>query len=210
MKIAVVSEFTADEAAVKILVDAVLGIETVLVASRRWRPRGWPSVLNLLRTIITDLHYNSDADGLVLVVDSDESPGHEDSHEVAAVENTACRLCQLQSISSREFQRLSRVPNRETIKIAIGLAVPAIEAWYQCGRDPHVNEVTWGRKLKGERITYDKVSLKNAVYGSDRVSGAVKIEKAKEAATRIATDLELLVRLFPNGFGAFSRSLRDW
>ena len=92
MKIAVVSEFTADEAAVKILVDSVLSIETDLVASRRWRPRGWPSVLNLLPTIIKDLHYNTDADGLVVVVDSDESSPHDAAHEVVGIESSECRL----------------------------------------------------------------------------------------------------------------------
>src|SRR5438552_80036 len=101
MRIAVVSEFTADEAAVKILTDSVLGIETELVASRRWRPRGWPSLLNLLPTIIKDLHYNTDAEGLVMVVDSDETPCHDDSHETDAAENATCRLCQLRLAVNR-------------------------------------------------------------------------------------------------------------
>src|SRR5712691_1897490 len=175
MKIAVVSEFTADEAAVKILVDAALGLETVLVASRRPRPRGWPSVLTLLPTIIKDLHYNSDADGLVVVADSDESPSHDNSHDLSGAENQACRLCQLRNTAAREIQRLTPVPDREIIKVAIGLAVPAIEAWYLCGMDTHVNEATWMRKLQGERITYDKRSLKSASYGSDRAPNRVRI-----------------------------------
>jgi hypothetical protein len=210
MKIAVVSEFIADEAAVKILTDAILGIETELIASRRWRPRGWPSILNLLPTIIKDLHYNTDAEGLVMVVDSDESPCHDGSHEVAGGENAACRLCQLHEVYGRELRRLTPVVNRVPIKVAVGLAVPAIEAWYLCGIDPHVNEATWVRKLGGERITYDKMSLKQASYGSDRAPNALKTEKATIAAQRLATRLDLLERLFPNGYGPFAQSLRNW
>ena len=210
MKIAVVSEFTADEAAVKVLVDAVLGVETVLIAPRRSRPRGWPSVLTLLPTIIKNLQYNSDADGLVVVADSDESPCHDNSHEMAGADNPACRLCQLRSAVRTELQRLSAVPHRETVKVAIGLAVPAIEAWYLCGLDPHVNEATWVRKLQGEKITYDKASLKRASYGSDRAPNTVRIERARQAAERLITDLDLMIRLFPNGFGHFVQNLSEW
>ena len=210
MNIAVVSEFTADEAAVKIFTDSILGIETELVAPRRLRPRGWPSLLSLLPTIIRDLHYNSNAEGLVMVVDSDETPCHESSHETALGENATCRLCQLRLVVSRELQRLSEVPNRAQLKVAIGLAVPAIEAWYQCDVDAHVNEATWIRKLEGERITYDKTSLKNASYGSERAPLAVRTEKAKEAAERLKNHLDLLERLFPNGFGTLRRDLESW
>jgi hypothetical protein len=210
MKIAVVSEFTADEAAVKILADSILGIETELVASRRWRPRGWPSVLNLLPTIIKDLHYNTNADGLIMVVDSDDTSCHDRTHETGATENAACRLCQLRIVANRESQRLSTIVNREQLKFAIGLAVPAIEAWYRCGVDPHVNEATWVRRLAGERITYDKTSLKKASYGSERAPLGLRIEKAKEAAERLKGDLDLLDRLFPNGFGCLRRDLRAW
>lgn len=210
MKIAVVSEFTPDEAAVKILTDSILEVETELVASRRWRPRGWPSLLNLLPTIIKDLHYNTNADGLVVVVDSDETPCHDDSHEPAAFQSATCRLCQLRLVVAREVARLSAVPDREKLKFAIGLAVPAIEAWYHCGVDPHVNEATWIRKLQGERVSYDKASLKQKSYGSDRAPLTLRIDKAKEAAERLKNDLELLDRLFPNGFGSLRRDLQSW
>lgn len=55
MKIAVVSESSADEAAVKILVDAIVGSETELVALRT-RPNGWPHVLSILPNIVVSLH----------------------------------------------------------------------------------------------------------------------------------------------------------
>jgi hypothetical protein len=209
MKIAVVSESLADEAAVKILVDAVLGIETELI-SARLRPRGWPSVLNLLPTILKHLHYNTDADGFVVVVDSDESPLHKSSHLASDVKDASCRLCQLQSTAEVECGRLRPVVNRNPINIAVGLAIPAIEAWYRCGIDPHVTEFEWDRRLQGERITYDKRSLKHSAYGSDRAANSVMTAAARQAAQRLTTNLDRLEQVFPLGFGSLLRSLRDW
>jgi hypothetical protein len=211
MKIAVVSEGPADEAAVKILVDAVLRIETDLVALRRPR-QGWPSVLNLLPAIITDLHYQQvDTDGLVVVVDSDDTTLHDASHKIFEAESASCRLCQMRGVAKRECGRLTPVSNRATIKFAFGLAVPAIEAWYRCGLDPHVNENTWGRKISGEPgVTYDRQSLKRDAYGSDRVSIFDKTDLAKQAAQKLTTDLDFLEQRFPNGFGSLRRDLLSW
>jgi len=145
-----------------------------------------------------------------MVVDSDETPSHDHPDPTVAVENAACRLCQLRLVVARESARLSAVPNRDRLKFAIGLAVPAIEAWYRCGVDPHVNEATWIRKLQGERVSYDKASLKRQSYGSDRAPLSVRIERANDAAERLTSDLDLLERLFPNGFGSLRRDLQDW
>ena len=74
MKVAYVSEWTPDEAAIRILMEALLGEDTEPVVPRiRTRPGGWPSVRNLLPIILTGLHYHSDADALVVVVDSNDS-----------------------------------------------------------------------------------------------------------------------------------------
>lgn len=210
MKVAVVSEGPHDEAAVKILVDAVLGIETELVGFRR-SAEGWPSVRNLLPAIITDLHYRHvDADGLVVVVDSDNTTAHDASHRIMEAEAISCRLCLMRGVAERQLGRLTSVPNRTPVKLAFGLAVPQIEAWYRCGLDPHVNESTWGRKIRGERITYDAKSLKSDTYGSDRVPTFVKTNLAKQAARRLAANLEQLVQLFPNGFGSLVGDLQNW
>lgn len=210
MKIAIVSESPADEAAIRILVDQILGVETELVFSTRLRPQGWPSVLNLLPSIIKHLHYQTDAKGLVVVVDSDESEVHQSAHEGSEMLGTDCRLCRLRHTTILELQRLRAVPNRAAMVYAIGVAVPAIEAWYQCGVDAHVNENTWIRRLMSESITYDRKSLKRAAYGSDRPSLAIETRAAEEAAKRLAVDLELLEQLFPNGFGSLLRGLRRW
>ena len=97
------------------------------------------------------------------------------------------------------------------MKTAIGLAVPAIEAWYLCGLDPHVNEATWARKLEqGERITYTRNALKRSVYRTERPTIDIMTRHAIEAATRLASDLSEIERLFPGGFGSFVRDVRNW
>jgi len=210
MKIAVVSESPADEAAVKILVDAILGHETELVIGARLRPHGWPNVLTVLPSIITALHYRAEADGLAVVVDSDDSPLHDTAHDQAAETYSDCRLCRLRALLFLALSRLSPVANRSPLKTAIGIAVPAIEAWYRCGTDPHVMEATWNRRLQGERITYDRRSLKVDVYGSDQPSLATSTTLAIEAAARLGNNLELLEQLFPLGFGCFICDVRTW
>jgi hypothetical protein len=210
MKIAVVSESPADEAAIKVLIDSIVGRETVLVSGARLRPHGWPNVLTLLPPIITALHYRAEADALAVVIDSDDSSLHETAHEQPAENYRECRLCQLRTSVALSFNRLSPVANRARLKTAVGIAVPAIEAWYRCGIDPHVMEATWSRRLGGERITYDRHSLKVNVYGSDQPSLATRTALAVNAATRLGNNLELLEQLFPLGFGCFVCDVRTW
>ena len=209
MKIAVVSESPADEAAIKILVDAIVGSETEMFALRA-RPNGWPHVLNLLPNLVIGLHYGTDVEALVAVVDSDESPIHHNSHAALQEENPQCRLCQLRSTIGLALTRVRAVPNRASVKTAMGLAVPTIEAWYRCGLDPHVNEATWVRSLRGERIIYDKRSLKIAVYGTHQPSLVVETETAVLAADRLADNIQLLEQLFPIGFGCLLLDICSW
>ena len=92
--------------------------------------------------------------------------------------------------------------------VAVGLAVPAIEAWYLCGVDHHVTEATWiNARLQGVSPPYSRLSLKEAVYGSTRNP---TISKAEEAATRLCGTLPLLEQDFPVGFGMFASEVRGW
>ncbi|MDX6497036.1 MAG: hypothetical protein QOG23_296 [Blastocatellia bacterium] len=209
MKIAVVSESPADEAAIKILVDAVVGSESELF-SLRTRPYGWTKIFELLPNIINGLHYGTEVEALVVVMDSDESPSHENTHEPPNEENPECRLCRLRATARTALARLRALPNRTEMKTALGLAVPAIEAWYRAGLDPHVNEVAWNRKLLGEDVSYDKRSLKKDTYGSYQPNLAMETSAAVAAARRLKDNLDLLEELFPNGFGSLIRDLRRW
>jgi hypothetical protein len=208
MKIAVVSESSADEAAVKILIDAILGTESTLIPLRT-RPNGWPSVLNLIPNIIAGLYYGTEAEALVVVVDSDDSPIHEQIHDMPGPPNLDCRLCKLRITTQSELAKTQPMLNRIPLKTALGLAVPAIEAWYRCGLDAHVTEFEWNRKLRGERLTYDKRSLKLSAYGAYPVTNFEKHRIARAAAQRLATVLDELQRQFPCGFGALLTDLRQ-
>jgi|SRR2546421_12764883 len=208
MKVAVLSESSADEAAIRILVNGILGRDTEATSDLPLRSRGWPSVIRVFPTVLKYLHYRTDADALVVVVDSDDSPIHEPSHETGGA-NVDCRLCQLRSVATSEIKKL-RPTGRDLLKIALGLAVPAIEAWYQCGLDPHVNEATWSRRLQSEPITYTRRTLKQAVYGTERPTIGIEEACAIKAATRLANDFSLIEQLFPNGFVPLARAIKGW
>lgn len=210
MKIAVVSESPADEAAIKILVDGIVGEETELVTgAARVRPGGWPHVLRVLPSILTALHYRGEADSLAVVVDSDDSALHLQSHETQQ-NDPDCRLCQLRNCVQRCLGRVTPLNNRNPLQTAMGIAIPSIEAWYLCGLDAHVMEATWSRKLVGEKITYDRGSLKVAVYGSNQPSLQSETEAAIAAAKRLVENLDQLEQLFPGGFGCFLTDVRRW
>lgn len=210
MKIAIVSESPADEAAIKFLVDAIVGHATELVVAPRLRPNGWPHVLSLLPNIVKSLYYFSDVAGLVVVVDSDDSPLHDDSHEASEVQNPDCRLCLLRTTVALSLGRVSPVSGRVAMKRALGVAVPSIEAWYRCGIDSRVNEPAWSRKLLGHNVNYDRRSLKSDAYGSHQPSLLMETKLAVESAKRLASNLEELERLFPVGFGSLLRDLHGW
>lgn len=210
MKVAVLGESAADESAIEILARAILGRPTEPVAGPRLRSRGWPSVANDLPTVIKHLYYRTDAEGLIVVVDSNSSPVHELAHEEQSGANPGCRLCRLQEVASVTIAQLRPVPARMTPKTAIGLAVPAIEAWYQSGIDPHVTEANWLQSARRGAPPYSTPQLKQAVYGTDRPPLDLERQRAVEEATRLARDLEPLESAFPNGFGHLARALRVW
>ncbi|HEY4422771.1 MAG TPA: hypothetical protein VGN10_01110 [Pyrinomonadaceae bacterium] len=210
MKIAVVSESPADEAAIKILVDAILAHETELVSAPRLRPGGWPQVLQLLPTIFKALHYSTEAEAIAVVVDSDNSSVHRLDHPLDQECHSECRVCLLRSCLRTSLLRVSPVSNRTTIRTAVGVAVPAIEAWYRCGVDTHVNEARWIGKLSGEPINYTKRSLKIDVYGSDQPGLHAETIAAVEAANRLANNIDQLRQLFPRGFGCLVTDVRNW
>lgn len=209
MKVAVFSESEADEAAVRILVNALLGGSTE-PADLSPRSRGWPSVVQLLPAVIKKCHYHSDTEALVVVVDSDDSVVHDEGHESPSEASEECRLCLLRQVVAEVTGQLRPVATKTPLKVALGLAVPAIEAWYRCGVDPHVSETTWANAQKEGLFPYSRPGLKRDVYGTDRPSLAFETRRATEEALRLADSLEVLIRLFPNGFGRLAKEVVSW
>jgi hypothetical protein len=209
MKVAILSESSADEAAIRIFVEGLLARPTEHVEFSGLRSRGWPSVRNVFGAVYKDLWYRTDAEGLIVVVDSDEATIHHPSHTEPAGPRP-CRFCELHQVARRVRRELRPVANRGPLRIAIGIATPAIEAWYAVGLSPHVNEPTWVQSLASRQFQYTKASLKQLVYGTDRPSLQLETERATAAAHRLTASLDEVIERFPDGFGPMASEIRSW
>jgi hypothetical protein len=176
MKVALLSESPADEAALRVLVAAVLGQRPQYVGPG-YRARGWPNVVH------TDVH---------------DAPGYFHPH---------CRMCQLRAVYRQTTRRLPPVNGRERVLRAVGVAVPAMEAWYLCGRDETVSEAAWIAGQKSGRMPYTRLQLKRRVYGTDRPSLGLQTACAVREAERHRRDTRRLENDFP-GFAALAADLR--
>lgn len=208
MKLAILSESPADETALRILIEAVIGGPVQLVHSGL-RARGWPNVAQVLPAIIRHLHFNTDAEGLAVVVDADDSVVHTETHEAPGYFHPRCRLCQLRAVFRQTAKRLPPARGRTKVLRAVGVAVPAVEAWYLCGRDERVTEQVWLDGQNLGRAPYTRAELKWRVYGTDRPSLPHEIRCALEETKRHARDTRRLENDFP-GFRSLALDLRGW
>ncbi|MDR1283748.1 MAG: hypothetical protein LBK99_23460 [Opitutaceae bacterium] len=207
-KFALLSESPADEAALAVLVEAALGQPFTRVYPPL-RARGWPSVGQVLPSIIRHLHFNTDADGLVVVVDSDDTVVHTPVHDEPGHHHPGCRMCQLRAAFRQTTKKLPLRGRRAGILRGVGLAVPAIEAWYLCGRDATVTEAAWVLGQARGAPPWTRRELKGRVYGTERPSLPWMTECALREVRRHARDLRRIEHDFP-GFDALSRDLRAW
>ncbi len=208
LRVALLGESLVDESAMSILVEAALGGPFERVQPNL-RARGWPSVLQILPAIARHLHFNTDADGLVVLVDADDSEPHTAAHEAPGYFHPRCRLCQLRASFRRATKNLPPARGRDRLLRAVGLAVPAAEAWYLCGRDEQVGEAVWAAGREAGRAPYTRRELKLRVYGTERPTLPQAVAHATAAARRHARDLRRLENDFP-GFAAMADDLRAW
>lgn len=208
LRIALLSESPADEAALRLLVEGVLESPPEFVAAGL-RARGWPSVAQLLPAIIRHLHFNTRADALVVVVDADDSVVHGPAHDAEGYFHPQCRMCQLRAIFRRTTKKLPPAHGRERLLRGIGVAVPAIEGWYLCGLDEAVTESAWVQGQESGTLPYTRGELKHRVYGTDRPSLVLETQRAVAAARRHCRDLRRLENDFP-GFASLAEDLRGW
>ncbi|MCI0340643.1 MAG: hypothetical protein L0216_05755 [Planctomycetales bacterium] len=156
------------------------------------------------------LWYQTDAEGLVVVVDSNGSPVHQHGTGTPCASGPRCRLCQLEEIEGRVRGQLAMVPGRGALRVAIGIAVPAIEAWYLCGADPRVNEAAWVNGQRSGSEPYSRPELKKRTYGAAHPSPNLETTLAVRESSRVARTLPLLRSNFPVGFGALQDALMRW
>jgi hypothetical protein len=211
MNVAIVSESPADETAIRILVDAITGRTNKAVASGRIRPGGWSGVIQAIEVELKSLHYRGEADALITVVDSDDSPIHEESHEIPGQQIPECRVCQILEVVRRAQASLRQIEGRKPVDIAVGLSVPAIEAWLLYGTDPHIVEGRYERELKsGADLKSARVRLKRQLYGTATPPRSKMMEVMPCEAIRLASNISALEAAFPKGFGRFARQIRSW
>jgi len=170
--------------------------------------RSLGSFFSALDGVFRGLHLNSDAEGLVIVADSDDSDLHELDYDKA--ENERCRFCKIRRIIGRAQSQLKARRGRTELKVAIGLAVPAIEAWYLVGENHEVGEAQWKQALSSDRLAFSRPQLKNLVYGTDRPSLEHETDCAVAEARRIIADPQAIESAFPIGFGLTAQAIRSW
>ncbi len=211
MRVAVLSESPDNEKAVRILVTALLGEQIEPVDNPPLQARGWPGTRDVLPAVLHHVHLHTNAQALVVVVDSDDSPVHDPSHDEPGGGAKACRLCELREIVGRFRPKRDRPAGLAPLKVAIGVAVPAIEAWYRCGLDADASEPGWIEKRDAGQRASDRVNrLKRRAYMTDRPDRQRRNQRAVEEARRLAGSLRLLEERFPNGFGALAHAVRSW
>jgi hypothetical protein len=213
MKVAIFSESSTDEASLKILIEGILGEEIEEIPyPNHLRSRG-SGVPRDVPFVLRGVYYNTEAEFLITVRDSDDSPIHKKEHlEPDNREAEKCRLCDLRHKVESALENLTPMVGKENFKVAVGVAVPAIEAWLLCGKNPAASEATWinKQKEKGFNTYNDRKELKIELYGAAITSREIMIERGTEAAQRLAEDINQLEQLFPEGFGGLSSEVRGW
>ena len=210
MKVAILSESPADEAAIRILVEGILG-ESIEVATLRARAGGWHAAVRQISPTLKELHYRRTADALVVVIDSDSSQVHDESHEKLEDDPGNCRTCQLRIAIKNCQNSLKRLPNYSPIPTAIAVPSPAIEAWYLYGNDSTCTEAGWRQRQQRNIASKAEIGrLKKLVYGTDRPS--VELEKlvAVQRSKKLLDRLSDLENFFPSSFGLLCQEIRKW
>lgn len=208
MRLAILSESPADEAALEVWIAGLLRTPIERVQANL-RARGWPSVVQILPAVIRHLHFNTPAQALVVVVDADDSVVHTEEHDRPGYFHPHCRMCRVRAVFRQTTKNLPPAHGRSGVLRGVGVAVPAIEAWYLCGRDPTVTELAWRDGQATDRQPYSRAELKWRVYGTDRPSLPLETSRAVEEAKRQQSDTRRLESDFP-GFAALARDVRSW
>jgi hypothetical protein len=99
---------------------------------------------------------------------------------------------------------------RPALKVAIGVPVPTIEAWYLVGKDPQVGEAAWKIGVAAGKRVFASRELKQLVYGTDRPSIEHETERAVAEARRIIGNMTAIETAFPVGFGMMAQEIRSW
>jgi hypothetical protein len=209
MKVGFYTESPADQAALAIFAEAILGAPPEPI-SMDLQAHSVPAFFSALDGVFRGVHYNSDAEGLVVVVDADDTEMHDPAHDASGGGEDRCRFCQVRKIIAQARKQLKARPGRPPLQVAIGLAVPAIEAWYLVGKNHEVGEAAWKVGLADGRRLFARPQLKKLVYGTDRPSLQLETACAEKEARRIVLNIKAIEDAFPIGFGLMTQAIRSW
>ena len=148
MKVALLAESSNDVPGLLVLVTALAGRPVEEDTAPPAILGGVRNLLQQLPSFYYSRHYRTDADALVVVLDSDDSPVHDKTHETPGTPEPNCRLCQARSAVDRIGSSLPPRPAGKPLLLAFGLAVPAIEAWWLFAKDSSVGEAAWRSQVK--------------------------------------------------------------
>jgi len=210
MKIVFFGESPADEAALRVFTEGILGEPPEPVVGMNLEGHGVTGVLRALSGIFRGVYYHSDAEGLVVAVDGDDTEMHDPNHDSPAGSSENCRLCQIRKIIVQARKYLTVCPNRGELRVAIGVAVPAIEAWYLVGREHQVGEAAWRVGVEANQRPFTRLELKELMYGTTRPSLEQEKECAVREARRLIGNIGIIETAFPMGFGLMAAEIRSW
>lgn len=209
MTIVFFGESTADQKALTVFTEGILGEPPELI-SMDLEARTVPAFFSALGGVFRGVHYNSDAEGIVFVVDSDDTELHVSAHNTPGNSGERCRLCRIRKIITQAQNQLKPRQGRSPLKVAVGLTVPTIEAWYLVGKNSQVGEAAWSTGLGSGRLPFTAAMLKKEVYGEERLSLERKTECAVREARRVIGNIKAIETAFPIGFGLMAAEIRSW
>jgi hypothetical protein len=207
MKIGFYCESPADQAAMAVFVEGILG-EPPEPINMDLEARSQPAFFTALDGVFRGVHYNADAEGLVVVPDCDDTELHDPAHDKPDPDSGGCRLCKARKIIEKARRQLKPRQGQTPLRVAIGLAVPAVEAWYLTGKNHQVGEAAW--RMSANQPRFNRRQLKALVYGTERPSLELETECAVREARRIIGNIKAIEDAFPAGFGLMAREIRSW
>jgi hypothetical protein len=116
MKVAFFSESPADQAALAVFTEGLLGAAPELI-DRQLEGHGVTGVMSALDGVYRGIHYQSDADALVVVVDCDETELHSAAHDQPGASSPTCRFCKLRDIVTKARSQVQPRQGRPPLKM---------------------------------------------------------------------------------------------
>src|SRR5690242_14724227 len=118
MRVGYYVESPADRAALEVFTAGLLG-EPPEPINLDLEAHSVPGFFSALDGVFRGVHYNSDADGLIVVVDCDDTDVHDPANDKPAGCGERCRLCQARKIIGRARQQLKTRPGKQELRVAI-------------------------------------------------------------------------------------------